>query len=135
MRRVIFVGSNPSNASPDLSAFHESTKSSRILRDWIKEANVSEAVSVNVSDETTLNNRALTKSEIESLSYDLENKIRNHMTKDTKVVALGKTAAKALSFTGLKFFELPHPSGLNRLLNNQDFVKRKIQELKDFIDT
>jgi uracil-DNA glycosylase len=133
IKKVIFVGSNPSNSSPDLSAFHDDTGSGKTLKEWIRQAEISEAVSINVSDEKTLNNRALKKSEIEALAYDLENKIRHHMTNNTKVVALGKTAAFALKYTGLEYLELPHPSGCNRVLNNPDFVEQEIQRLKDYV--
>jgi uracil-DNA glycosylase len=133
IRKVIFVGSNPSNASPDLSAFNENTRSGKILKEWINKADIGEVVSINVSDEKTIDNKALTKSEIESLSYDLENKVRHHMIQGAKVVALGNTAAQALGYTNLDFLKLPHPSGLNRQLNDEKFVEQKIQELKDFV--
>ena len=43
MTKVIFVGSNPSNASPDLSAFSKETRSGKILSEWIDQAEISEA--------------------------------------------------------------------------------------------
>lgn len=133
IKKVIFVGSNPSNSSPDLSAFNTNTGSGRTLREWIEKAEISEAVSINVSDEKTINNRSLRKSEIDALSQDLEGKIRHHMTEGTKIVALGKTAAFALKCTRLTYLELSHPSGLNRKLNDPDFVEKEIRRLKDYV--
>ena len=37
MQTVIFIGSNPANASVTEQAFHGSTKSSKILSEWIKD--------------------------------------------------------------------------------------------------
>jgi len=49
-----------------------------------------------------------------------------------KIVALGKTAAKALTLLHLEFYEMPHPSGCNRKLNNKEYVAEKIKGLIEF---
>ncbi len=131
--KVIFVGSNPSEASPDLSAFHPKTQSGKRLQEWIEQADISEAVSLNVCWEKTSNNRALTIEEQEDLAYNLENRIRNHMEAGSKVIALGKTAARTLSSTGLEFLEMPHPSRRNRKLNNPVYTNEQIKKLKKYI--
>lgn len=43
-----------------------------------------------------------------------------------KIVALGNNASKALK--GIKHFKLPHPSGLNRQINNKRLINRKLKE-------
>jgi len=126
MTTILFVGSNPSQASTCELAFHTSTKSSKILTEW---ANHLEGVKmhINVLNDKTEDNRPLKKSEIKANLPRLKTDI--DMINATYVVALGKTAAEALNSIGAKFYEMPHPSGLNRLLNDKEFVEGKIKGL------
>ncbi len=51
-----------------------------------------------------------------------------------KVIALGKKAASYLAKVGInEFFLLPHPSGLNRLLNDEKYVNLKLGACKAYI--
>lgn len=43
-------------------------------------------------------------------------------------IALGNNASQALSKANIKHFKLPHPSGRNRLLNDKDFIDKKLKE-------
>lgn len=52
-----------------------------------------------------------------------------------KVIALGSLASKSLISVGIDHFKLPHPSGLNRQLNNQDFIHSKLNECKEYLCT
>ena len=131
--KVIFVGSNPSEKSPDLGAFHPKTQSGKRLQQWIEEAGISEAVSLNISNSKTTKNKPLTTLEAADLSYDLENRIRNHMEAGTKVVALGNTAEFALSYTDLEFLSMPHPSGRNRKLNDKVYANEQLEKLKKYV--
>lgn len=53
------------------------------------------------------------------------------------IITLGKVAEHAIVYTSQeigiygKYFHLPHPSGLNRQLNNPDAVKRCIRQLRE----
>ena len=122
LERILFVGSNPSNTSLTEDAFHESTRSGKILASWVASLQGEKAY-VNVSNQKTENNRPLTTSEIRACLPKLALDIAGA----TKVVALGKTAAKALSMLGIQFCEMPHPSGCNRLLNDTKYVEQKIK--------
>ena len=53
--------------------------------------------------------------------------------KPTKIVALGNTAVKALTLLRADFYQMPHPSGRNRQLNDKLFVEERIKGLIDFI--
>lgn len=44
------------------------------------------------------------------------------------VVALGNESARFLAKTGIEFFKLPHPSGLNRKLNDKLWLFAKLHE-------
>jgi hypothetical protein len=83
---------------------------------------------VNVCTYKTENNRPLKISEIKVALPKLAVEIANA----DKVVALGKTAAKALTLLGVTFYEMPHPSPRNRLLNNSKYVEQKVKGLVSF---
>lgn len=51
-----------------------------------------------------------------------------------KVVALGKAAMKYLNDTGVKeYYSLPHPSGLNRVLNDKKKLKETLAKCQAYI--
>lgn len=127
---VLFVGSNPSNASTCDAAFHGSTKSSQILTGWCKDL-PGMKMHINVLDKKTENNRPLKIGEIKSNLEDLKDKIG--WLKPDAIIALGKTATKALELINVNFYEMPHPSGRNRLLNDPNYVAEKVKGLNDYV--
>lgn len=131
MMTILFVGSNPSNASTCDAAFHGSARSSQILSEWTKDIKAVK-VHINVINNTTENNRPLSMSEIKGALPRLSSDI-DHI-KATKIVALGKTAAKALGRLGMNFYEMPHPSGRNRLLNDPKYVEQKVKGLIEYVN-
>jgi uracil-DNA glycosylase len=50
-----------------------------------------------------------------------------------RIVALGKTAEKALTLLRYNFYVMSHPSGLNRQLNDPKFVEEKIKGLREYL--
>lgn len=60
--KIMVVGSNPSNRSPDNSAFSVHTQSGKIIREWFSD--IEGVYFFNVLDEPTPNNRHLKISEI-----------------------------------------------------------------------
>ncbi len=129
MEIILFVGSNPSQTSTVDCAFHSSTKSSRILTSWTKDI-VGMKQHINVLNKKTDNNRALNTAEINSSLDRLREEIR--CVAPTKIVALGKTATKVLTLLQVSFYEMPHPSPRNRLLNDAVFVEGKIKGLVEY---
>lgn len=129
---ILFVGSNPSNASTCDVAFHGTTKSSKILTKWCENL-IGMKMHINVLDKKTDNNRPLKASEITSNIQDLKSKIE--MINPDKVIALGKTAEKALTLLRCKYYSMPHPSGLNRQLNDEKFVAGKIKGLEEYCNS
>lgn len=127
----LFVGSNPSQASTCDAAFHGSTRSSAILTSWCKNLDAI-LMHTNVLDKKTDDNRPLKKSEISANLDDLRSKIDS--IKPDRLVALGKTAAAALQLLGVDFYEMPHPSGRNRMLNDPSYVAEKVRGLTEFVN-
>ena len=130
--KIIFVGSNPSWASKVSKAFDLSTCSGRTLMGWTHQIGGHNLYRyANVVDKPTPNNRPLKASEIKDNIPQL--KIWLEKYEGDKIVALGKTAAKALTLLRLPFYDMPHPSGLNRLLNDPEYVAQKLKGLKEFL--
>jgi G:T/U-mismatch repair DNA glycosylase len=51
----------------------------------------------------------------------------------TRVVALGKFPSKVLDNLGVDHFVLPHPSGLNRKLNDREYELQQLEECRKYI--
>ena len=47
-----------------------------------------------------------------------------------KIITIGKIAHNALNKINLEHFSLPHPSGLNRQINNKEFINDKLKSLQ-----
>lgn len=50
-----------------------------------------------------------------------------------KILALGGFVSSALNTINVSHFKLPHPSPLNRLLNDKAFEKKTLSECKDYL--
>lgn len=130
--RIAIVGSNPSQASSGTSPFLPGTRSREVINRWLIEANICRSELYlefhNIADYVTKNNRALNKSEIINQIPHIKSKLQGCW----KVVALGKTAEKALTIAGIEHLALPHPSGLNRKLNDPRYVQECIDKLREY---
>lgn len=106
------------------------TKSGRTLKEWITDLDAV-FLYANVSSIKTENNRPLTRGEVAFGLPALLKKIQND--NPDKIVALGKTAHEALDMLQIAHLAMPHPSGLNRQLNDPIFKEQKIKELATFV--
>lgn len=55
------------------------------------------------------------------------------VTRGHVVVALGSFPSRVLSRLGVDHFTLPHPSGLNRKLNDPEYVEAMLKMCRDYI--
>lgn len=135
MKTVVFVGSNPSEASTTNTAFEPGTKSLNTLLKWVNEANIHgtgiHKYHANLFNGKTPGNRPLNKQETEEGLKQLEAKL--YLLNTTHVVALGKTVTNALTKAGIPHLAMPHPSGLNRKLNDPSYVKSVIESLRKYV--
>lgn len=133
--KIIFLGSNPSQRSICIKPFWRDTKSMQVISNWLDMLNLGEEeiYFMNVSDTPTPNNRPLKISEIRASLPMLSNKINDVIPE--KIIALGKTAEKALTLLCIPHYAMPHPSPVNRQLNNQQFVDSKINGLIKYLQT
>lgn len=133
-RTILFLGSNPSQSSSSTLPFWEDSRSRKILDLWLSRIALDDRYSIvfaNVLDYPTDNNRPLKPSEIRSSLPELQLKISE--VKPVKIVSLGKTASTALTLLRMEHFAMPHPSGLNRQLNDKNFVEEKVKGMTGYI--
>lgn len=139
--KVVFLGSNPSCSSPYNDPFSHCKSANKMLNEWIPALGLTrdQVYFANVANYKTPRNRPLKKSEvtieIPRLAVQLNGKI---------VVALGKTAQETMSRlieSGLvpsnqrdRIIYMPHPSGLNRQLNNKAWLQETLEQAKKKID-
>ncbi len=128
--KALFIGSNPSMASTDGAPFRPGTRSRLTLESWIKNLQCI-VLFTNVVHYKTVKNRPLSLAQIKEQMPTLQQYI--DQVKPDKIVALGQAASKALTLLHRKHLLMPHPSGLNRQLNDKKFIKEKIEELTQYI--
>lgn len=112
MTKVVFVGDEPSKTNIRNDIAFVGAKCFHTLVGWIKELNPDYYICLNSNTIKNLN-------QIVDL-YD--NKFR--------IVALGERASNVLLNRGIYHFKLPHPSGLNRKLNDKEYIKKQLEECK-----
>jgi G:T/U-mismatch repair DNA glycosylase len=61
------------------------------------------------------------------------NFVRSFTNGYNKVIALGGFASKALLRAGVEHYVLPHPSPLNRKLNDKEYEKQVIEECREWL--
>jgi uracil-DNA glycosylase family 4 len=127
--RILFLGSNPSNKATSNEAFTVDTASGRTLKSWIQDIEGTIFID-NIVSQKTKNNRPLHQEEIARAQASLLKRIQE--INPDRLVALGKSASNVLKNLNLKHFEMPHPSGRNRKLNDKSYVTEKINKLKLF---
>lgn len=115
MTKVVFVGDGPSktNVSPDVAFV--GAKCFTTVVEWIKELNPDFYVCLNSDTCSQLSDiRALAKSGF-------------------KVIAFGNKASERLMKMHIGHHMMPHPSGLNRKLNDKKYVALELYHAHSFI--
>lgn len=108
MTKVLFIGDEPSSKNVSNFVPFVGAKCFDTLVEWIKYLEPDFYFIVN------------------SDSYHDFMFINDLRKTDFKFVALGKNASKRLDTMAIKHFTLPHPSGLNRKLNNKEYLKEQL---------
>ena len=118
---IYFIGDKPSKNNIDTEVAFVGTRSYKTLLDWIYRMNLSinKVCLYNADDFVRLtdNNKIIT--------------IHEH----DQVVALGREASRALDKAIIPHLKIPHPSGLNRKLNDPQFVNKFLKECKDYVNS
>jgi len=127
--RVLFVGSNPSRSSPSRLVPFVGTKSHTVLSRWLDECcGGMEVWAVNVHEEPG----AVRARHIHQGAGKLASLVQ--MLWIDKVVALGRIAQEACWEAGIEFYPMPHPSGLNRVLNNKQGTVVTVRRMREYLE-
>lgn len=116
MKKVVFVGDEPSKLNINSDIPFVGAKCFPKLVQWIKYIDPDYYLCVNSVKDSDL-----------SLIKDLHNS-------NFKVIALGQKASIRLVKMRIGHFVLPHPSGLNRLLNDKEKVAKTLSAAKAFAE-
>jgi hypothetical protein len=116
MNKVLIIGMNPSTRgakSPTL----------KVLGEWATKLEIIHYGFDNIYDKPgSFSLRDVRRQE-------LLNRIQGH----NRIVALGSKVSDILNLMGVEHFKLPHPSGLNRQMNNKPFVEEQLRLCKEYI--
>jgi len=118
---IIFVGDKPSpRMKPGAKPFEGAACEPR-LRSWIQYV-------LKPKDKS-----------IESTTYEILNQINQfrgqQLDPHHKWIALGNSAAEYLKQGNVPFFKLPHPSGRNRQINDKEFIAKKLEECRQWLNS
>jgi len=130
MKRVLFVGSNPSESSPDDSEFHLATRSRKTINRWIHDLGVSPFF-LNVYRDKMPNNKAPSRAQMRLELPRLLGQISD--LRPEKIVAVGAIARWALSQLNLPHHPVPHSSGRCRIWNCKEQAAQLLSDLRDYI--
>lgn len=62
-----------------------------------------------------------------------ESLLRESMVGHSKIIVWGNSVSKYLKKMGIDHFVLPHPSPLNRQVNDPEFIGQKLRECKEYL--
>lgn len=131
--KVLFVGCNPTSRNTDPAVPFEGTRSGVTLKGWIKEIGVSNYTTVNAISMVS-NTASSVRAEDKKRGADVLARIVKN-NDYTHIITLGKVAHEVIKLAGLQnnTLNLPHPSGLNRALNNKKEISRKLKACKEWL--
>lgn len=125
--RVLVVGLNPSDDSPNNEPFHENTKSGKTVREWFKDTDCYVEFE-NLYDYQHKHGGKPPKS-----TLIVPHKVKYYSTTNCKIIACGSVVQEVLRKGGIEHFAIPHPSGLCRFWNDKQAGDAKIKEMLQWI--
>ena len=118
---IIFVGDKPGKANIDPKIPFVGTKSYTKLLSWIDDMNID------------ISQVYLCNKDSEDLSFWYHQ--YRQKKRCIRFVCLGEASDKKLKLDGIDIrFKLPHPSGLNRKLNDKEWVVEQLKLCKEWLD-
>jgi len=112
---IYFIGDKPSKCNVDPRIAFVGTNSYKILLEWIHRMNLS------------INNIELYN------ATTFVDEIQDRIEEDDQIIALGVAASELLLEHNIPHLKIPHPSGLNRSLNDARFVNKFLKECKTYV--
>lgn len=116
--KILVVGMNPS-----LSAKKNKNSALSRLDSWMSSIGISSF---------TFTNTVLEPGKVTRKMVD-EARIKLMASSHDKVIALGLFSSSVLSDLDIPHFKLPHPSGLNRQLNDKSFIDLELKSCLEYV--
>lgn len=130
--KILILGRNPSrtNISPDIPFI--GAPCYKRIKDWVEYLTHSSRLFVAGNCTNSLNAK-FNKFTIPTYASTLKSScVAQNIN---CVVALGNDSARVCEVANMKYFKLPHPSGLNRLVNNREKIKEALRACDEYIKT
>lgn len=122
---IFFVGDKPSSKNISHRAFHGADCEKRLLC-WIVDMGIhANSYLLFNKDDLSVDYRGVTFDDGETYA---------DVADGDKIVAVGKEASKHLFHLGIPHFILPHPSGLNRQINDDAFIEKSLMACKAYLN-
>lgn len=118
MKNVIVIGLNPTKL-----AIPRKGGAWRRFQEWLDYLDIDRVSFTNLSPDPHWDKKYMD-------TAFLKDSIRGH----TKVIAWGPSVSKHLSKMGVVHFMLPHPSPLNRQINDQKYIMSKLDECREYLN-
>ena len=115
MVKIVFVGDEPSRTNIDKSIPFVGAKCFDTFINWVNKINADYYVVLNSNTKNDLR------------------KIKKLSEEDFKVIAIGKKASDRLYKYDIRHARLPHPSGLNRQLNDPSILNELLDETFQYL--
>lgn len=122
--KILVLGRNPSLRNQDRRRPFIGTASWVRLNDWLKQLGLENYDLANAFEDYE---PVINKLTIANSANRL--KARGHK----RILVLGNDAEKVAKYAGIKYFKLPHPSGRNIKLNDQQFVESELAKCKEWL--
>lgn len=113
--KILVVGLNPSRKhgqSPTLKALYQ----------WFDTLGIRYASFINLYEGYQIIGSASQAEYINRISKEYD-----------RILALGQDVSRALTSMGIHHFRLPHPSGLNRQMNDKKYVHDQLEACKNYL--
>jgi uracil-DNA glycosylase len=125
---IIILGDRPSRKNLDKSIAFVGTKSYKKLLEWIYN------LDIDINDSVLCNINQIKQYDFAPSTGYIETKnLSAEYCEDDQFIVLGRNAEKVAKRLGVNYFYLPHPSGLNRKLNSEEYVKNILKECRDWL--
>jgi hypothetical protein len=116
---ILILGINPSSGKPN-----KTSATIQRLNRWMDILNMKHYSFTNVI-------HVPGKYHQNMVDYDT---LRLYIDGHMKIIALGPFVSKTLNKLGIEHFTLPHPSPLNRKLNNRDYELEQLTRCKHYLE-
>ena len=126
MEKIVFVGDKPSAKNIDPNVPFVGTQSYKRLLDWIFRMNIdiSDVIMIN---KDTLYGYGTIDFKFIALGNEAEKALKNHSREYWDVTTNKPQPLKA------NYFKLPHPSGLNRKINDKNYLDNILKECSEWL--